>query len=195
MGVDGGRMARWVWAGPSIDPNNGTGRAQSTKGGNGKEKEIWRPSMLPYASDTGKDNQEAQSFPFFSRKTNKNGLQSTWKALQRETLSSPAPVLRTPTILCTSGLTVSHLLCDIRRLILKQITKHGRVTFHCCLIYILIGWQEKNGLWLWVLWGGYDLISHYNLMRSNSCCSTLPYLWTDFAYWYFRKVTINRFLT
>lgn len=116
----------------------GLGEQKAQKVAMGKRKKSDGPQCY-LMLQTQEDNQEAQSFPFFSRKTNKNGLQSTWKALQRETLSSPAPVLRTPTILCTSGLTVSHLLCDIRRLILKQITKHGRVTFHCCLIYILIG--------------------------------------------------------
>lgn len=160
---------------------------KAQKAAMGKRKKSDSPQCYLMLQTQEKITKKLSLSLFFPRKINKNGLQSTWKALQRETLSSPAPVLRTPTILCTSGLTVSHLLCDIRTLILKQITKHGRVTFHCCLIYILIWWQEKNGLWLWVLWGGYDLISYYNLMHSNSRCSTLPYLWTDFAYWYFRK--------
>lgn len=85
-------MARWVWAGPSIDPNNGTERTKSTKGGNGKKKEIWQPSMLPYASDTGKDNQEAQSFPFFSQKNKqKRAAEYMESTSERDTfISSPS---------------------------------------------------------------------------------------------------------
>lgn len=111
---------------------------KAQKAAMGKRKKSDSPQCYLMLQTQEKITKKLSLSLFFSRKTNKNGLQSTWKALQRETLSSPAPVLRTPTILCTSGLTVSHLLCDIRRLILKQITKHGRVTFHCCLIYILI---------------------------------------------------------
>lgn len=105
----------------------------------------------------GKDNLESQSLPEnkqTNRPTAKYRRDRSEVPPSPSPLPSPAQVLKIQTVPCTSSWTVSCLLGDIRRLILKQTSKQHQqkkeeLLFIAAVYIHISSLTQEDGLWLW----------------------------------------------